>query len=577
MEFWNESSNTTKAIIVGAGVIIICAVLAIIALLFSGLVGGGGTDPAPPPAGLATPTLLPTSQPIVPTAAPEVPKVTANVNVNIRTGPGTVYPIVGQMLQGQSAEAIGVSPDRAWWIVNFPAAPGGQGWVAAGFVRAENTDNLPIVQPPPPPQPTATPTTPVVITEWRGDYYDNRDLREEPVLVRNDREINFNWGTGSPGQDVPANNFSVRWTRRLDFEQGVHTFFINLEGGARLWVDGVLLIDSWGDQGPRELVADSPGLNPGPHDLRVEYFKAQGNGRISLRWEKRQPDGPPNAVINGATRAEVGQPASFNARNSSVAEGSHIVTFDWNFGDDTTGTGVDVTHIYQAPGIYDVALTVIDDKSRADTALHQIEIVGEPVEPTATPEPDQPPQAVINAPSRAEVNEPILFDASQSISANPIVSYAWNFGDGTTADAIQVNKTYGAAGIYNVTLSLTDDQGLQGSTQKQIEIVEGEEPSSGLEDFVWALVDDPALTLNFSDGTFAGFAGCNNISGQYTTEGSNITLNILTQSQEACDQPVVDQQTEYLMTLQMVNQFQVAASQLTLSGTTPLIYNGTLK
>ena len=571
MEFWNESSNTTKAGIVGAGVIIVCAVIAIIALLFSGLLDGGGAEPAPPVA-VVTATALPTEQPTVPTAAPQAPNVTANVNVNVRTGPGIVYQIAGQMLQGQSAEALGVSPDRAWWVINFPAAPGGQGWVAAGFVRAENAENLLIVQPPPPPQPTATPTTPVVITEWRGDYYANRDLREAPVLVRNDPNINFNWGTGSPGQNVPANNFSVRWTRRLDFEGGTHTFFINLEGGARLWVDGLLLIDSWGDQGPRELAADSPGLNPGGHDIRVEYFKAQGNGRINLRWERRRPDdGPPRAVINGPARAEVGQPVNFNARNSGVAPGSHIVSFDWDFGDGTTGRGVDVSHTYQTANIYNVALTVRDDKGRANTAFHRIEIVGQP---------DQPPQPVINAPSQAEVGEAILFDARQSISANPIVSYAWNFGDGTSADAIQVNKTYGAAGIYNITLALTDNQGLRGSTQKQIEIVEGDapgptvEPGGGLEDFAWALVDDPSVTLTFSGSSFAGFAGCNNISGQYIADGDNISLSILTQTEQACDPAVTERQTQYLAALQAANQFQVSGRQLTLSGGGTLVYNG---
>ncbi|MEZ4559403.1 MAG: PKD domain-containing protein [Caldilineaceae bacterium] len=60
------------------------------------------------------------------------------------------------------------------------------------------------------------------------------------------------------------------------------------------------------------------------------------------------------------------------------------------------------------------------------------------------------------APAVGIVGEPVFFDASRSQAANPIVSYAWQFGDGTTANAVQVNKQYTAPGIYNVILTLTD-------------------------------------------------------------------------------------------------------------------------
>jgi PKD repeat protein len=55
----------------------------------------------------------------------------------------------------------------------------------------------------------------------------------------------------------------------------------------------------------------------------------------------------------------------------------------------------------------------------------------------------------------------VPFDGSGSQPADSIVSYTWAFGDGTTADAIRVEKTYDAAGVYNATLIVTDDQGVQ--------------------------------------------------------------------------------------------------------------------
>jgi PKD repeat protein len=52
-------------------------------------------------------------------------------------------------------------------------------------------------------------------------------------------------------------------------------------------------------------------------------------------------------------------------------------------------------------------------------------------------------------------------------------------GDRTTANAVRIDHVYNTAGIFNVVLTVTDDQGLQGTTNHQIEItaVEPEQPS----------------------------------------------------------------------------------------------------
>jgi len=43
---------------------------------------------------------------------------------------------------------------------------------------------------------------------WRGEYFANRWLAERPVLIRQDSAVDFQWGTGSPGPGIPADNFS---------------------------------------------------------------------------------------------------------------------------------------------------------------------------------------------------------------------------------------------------------------------------------------------------------------------------------------------------------------------------------
>lgn len=118
---------------------------------------------------------------------------------------------------------------------------------------------------------------------WKGEYYANRDLAGSPVLVRNDAEISFDWGQNAPAPQVPADNFSVRWTRRLDLSEGNYRFWASVDDGVRLWVDGALIIDRW-QAGP----VDDAGyiwLDRGPHDVRVEYMEGSGNATARMGWE----------------------------------------------------------------------------------------------------------------------------------------------------------------------------------------------------------------------------------------------------------------------------------------------------
>ena len=76
---------------------------------------------------------------------------------------------------------------------------------------------------------------------------------------------------------------------------------------------------------------------------------------------------------------------------------------------------------------------------------------------TATPPFDYPPLNV-------------TFDASSSTSPNgPIVDYAWDFGDGTTAGGVTVTHTYTEKGVYTVTLEVRDAAGQTAERTKTVE------------------------------------------------------------------------------------------------------------
>ncbi len=124
----------------------------------------------------------------------------------------------------------------------------------------------------------------VTFSDWRGEYYATPDLTGSPVLIRNDPSINFTWGTGSPGSGIPSDNFSVRWTRSLYFDVNTYRFHLIIDDGARLWIDGQLLIDEWHDAAVREATGDFA-LTQGTHTIRVDYYERTGNATAQLWWE----------------------------------------------------------------------------------------------------------------------------------------------------------------------------------------------------------------------------------------------------------------------------------------------------
>lgn len=121
--------------------------------------------------------------------------------------------------------------------------------------------------------------------DWKGEYYANPDLAGEPVLVRNDANIDFDWHAGSPASQVPANGFSIRWTQTLSFQEGAYRFSALVDDGVRMWIDGVQIIEGW-RVGPAKSHEGYRWLADGPHSLQVECFEAQGDASAHVWWEE---------------------------------------------------------------------------------------------------------------------------------------------------------------------------------------------------------------------------------------------------------------------------------------------------
>jgi len=78
--------------------------------------------------------------------------------INVRSGPGTLYPKVGVLLAGQVIPAKGKSPGGDWLLVDFAGVEGGTAWLYAPLVDLMPGSVLNVIEPPPTPTPLVTAT-----------------------------------------------------------------------------------------------------------------------------------------------------------------------------------------------------------------------------------------------------------------------------------------------------------------------------------------------------------------------------------------------------------------------------------
>jgi hypothetical protein len=166
----------------------------------------------------------------------------------------------------------------------------------------------------------------------RGEYFAGENFRER-VLVRVDPTLEFQWDQ-SPGADVPADGFSVRWTGRLEAPRsGRYTFHVLADDGVRLWIDGKKLLDEWTWAGHgHKATANLRGGRK--HDIRIDYREVRGNARFELRWARkdRPTETIPTQALyptpSGGRPAPSEQAAEALARHAEQGQGLEVVAPD---------------------------------------------------------------------------------------------------------------------------------------------------------------------------------------------------------------------------------------------------------
>jgi hypothetical protein len=147
-------------------------------------------------------------------------------------------------------------------------------------------------------------------------------LTTEVRLGRCTNSINYDWGTGSPGPGVNADNFTLRATRTLPFEAGDYEFRVTTDDGMRVRVDGVTIIDQWRPQSATTHTATRK-LSAGSHRVVVHYYEAAVDAVAKVSWQRLSSPPPGSAACTDGSdndsdkKIDLGDPGCSDASDTS--------------------------------------------------------------------------------------------------------------------------------------------------------------------------------------------------------------------------------------------------------------------
>jgi len=157
---------------------------------------------------------------------------------------------------------------------------------------------------------------------------------------------------------------------------------------------------------------------------------------------------PTVGSINTPDTLETGESGNFNATIENQQDATKPVTYTWDYGDGSTGSGVSTSHEYSSTGQYTVFFTA-SNEGGADSSRASVQVV----------RPPQPAQITsVNAnPNPVDAGEQVEF--TSNVQGDSPIDYNWSFGDGNSGSGSSVTHTYESAGQYTVRLEASNDVG----------------------------------------------------------------------------------------------------------------------
>jgi hypothetical protein len=155
--------------------------------------------------------------------------------------------------------------------------------------------------------------------------------------TRTDSTINFDWGSGSPVGGMDSDMFSVRWTGQVSprFSE-TYTFYTTTDDGARLTINGQLIIDNW--TGPTERSGTITLVAGQRYDLQMDYYDRRGRAMAQLSWSSSSQPRQiiPQSQLYPTTAALAFSSVSVSSIAAGVPTGSEILV-DQRQGEEMNG------------------------------------------------------------------------------------------------------------------------------------------------------------------------------------------------------------------------------------------------
>ncbi len=166
----------------------------------------------------------------------------------------------------------------------------------------------------------------VATAPWTGQYYANGSLLGDPAAILTETSPTHNWGSGAPLPNVPADNFSARWTSVQNLTGGNYTIAARADDSVRVYVNGVLVINQGGATGQTNTATLQ--LPAGGNTFQVEYGELTLDAYLEFSvYFTNNPGGaqPTQAPVLTGAIATVSA-FRLNVRDFPSATGSNVVT-----------------------------------------------------------------------------------------------------------------------------------------------------------------------------------------------------------------------------------------------------------
>jgi regulation of enolase protein 1 (concanavalin A-like superfamily) len=115
-----------------------------------------------------------------------------------------------------------------------------------------------------------------------GTYF---DANTGAQVTRLDPTVDFDWDVNAPIEGIGPRLFTVRWEGALEAQfTEPYALHVVSDDGARLWLDGELLIDAWSDRGISQATARKDLVAGRRYRIRLEYYQRAGEAIARLLW-----------------------------------------------------------------------------------------------------------------------------------------------------------------------------------------------------------------------------------------------------------------------------------------------------